>query len=408
MPRSRLIPIVGLLLALTLRLSFSLGYWVGKPLTLDEREYWTLSRNLAAGRGLVYDDDGLEHFGRAPGYPAFLAGVRSIDDSITAVKVAQSLLGTLGVVVVAMLAARIDGPRAAAAATAIAAVYPPLVLMPAYVLSETLYSLFALFATLLLWQALDRPKAGRFFATGIVIGLTALVRPVAIPFLALVVLALGLRRRVASVAALILGAAITIGPWAAWKTHESGRMILIASEGGITFWTGNHPLAVGEGDMAANPKIKAANQEFRASHPGLSSDDLEPLYYREALAFIRAEPLRFLALLPRKLFYLWVPIGPSYGLHSALYRHSARTAYLILLPFAVVGFVRLLRSRREALPLWLLGGSVVLACLVFFPQDRYRFPAIDPVMIVCAASLASGSEHRAVGRGSISRSRDPA
>ncbi len=392
MPRSRLIPIAGLLLALALRLAFSLGYWVGKPLTHDEQEYWTLSRNLAAGRGLVYDDDGHEHFGRAPGYAVFLAGVRSIDDSITAVKVAQSVLGALGVGVIAMLAARAAGPRAAAVATAIAAVYPPLVWMPAYLLSETLYSLLALFSTVLLWKALDRPTSGRFFGAGIVIGLTALVRPVAIPFLALVVLVLGLRRRFAPAAALVLGAAITIGPWAAWKTQESGRMILIASEGGITFWTGNHPLAIGEGDMAANPAIKAANHELRASHPGLSPDELEPVYYREALAFIRADPLRFLALLSRKLFYLWVPIGPSYRLHSALYLYSARTAYLVLLPFAVFGFARLARSRAQPLPLWLLAGSAVLACLVFFPQDRYRVPAIDPVMIVCAACLASGSE----------------
>jgi 4-amino-4-deoxy-L-arabinose transferase-like glycosyltransferase len=336
----------------------------------------------------------------------FLAAVRSIDDSIAAVKVAQSVLGALGVAVIAMLATRTAGPRAGAAASAIAAIYAPLVWMPAYLLSETLYSVLTLCATLLLWRALDRPMAGKFFATGAVIGLTALVRPVAIPFLALVVLVLGLRRRFLAAAALVLGAAITIAPWAAWKTHESGRLILIASEGGITFWTGNHPLAIGEGDMAANPEIKAANHELRAAHPGLSPDELEPVYYHEALAFIRAEPLRFLALLPRKFFYLWVPIGPSYQLHSALYLHSARGAYLMLLPFAVPGFARLVRSPRQPLPLWLLGGSVVLACLVFFPQDRFRVPAIDPVMIVCAASLVSEPER--TGGGSVMRNRIPA
>src|SRR5947208_13951430 len=104
MSRSRKILLVSLLLALALRLAFALGYWVGKPLTHDEKEYWMLSGNLAAGRGLVYDDDGHEHFGRAPGYAVFLAAVRSIDDSIAAVKVAQSVLGVLGVAAVAMLA----------------------------------------------------------------------------------------------------------------------------------------------------------------------------------------------------------------------------------------------------------------------------------------------------------------
>ena len=69
-----------LALSLALRLGFSLGYWVEKPLTHDEHEYWTLSRNLLAGRGLVYDADGREHFGRAPGYPVFLATVGVGDD----------------------------------------------------------------------------------------------------------------------------------------------------------------------------------------------------------------------------------------------------------------------------------------------------------------------------------------
>jgi len=53
-----------------------------------------------------------------------------------------------------------------------------------------------------------------------------------------------------------------------------------------------------------------------------------------------------------------------------------------------------LRARTAALPLWLLAGSVVLVAIVFFPQDRYRVPVLDPVMIVCAASLVSKSAER--------------
>ena len=61
------------------RLAFSLGYWNDKPLTRDEHEYLSLARSLAAGHGFVYDDvmrtGPIEPFGRAPGYPAFLAVV---------------------------------------------------------------------------------------------------------------------------------------------------------------------------------------------------------------------------------------------------------------------------------------------------------------------------------------------
>ena len=128
-----------------------------------------------------------------------------------------------------------------------------------------------------------------------------------------------------------------------------------------------------------------------------------PVYYREALTFIREQPLRWLSLLPRKFFYLWVPVGPSYSLHSRLYRYSSAGAYLILLPFGLLGFVRLVRARVPASALWLLTGSVVLTCLVFFPQDRYRVPAIDPVLIICAASLASRTGDRQLRNSSAVR-----
>jgi len=32
--------------------------------------------------------------------------------------------------------------------------------------------------------------------------------------------------------------------------------------------------------------------------------------------------------------------------------------------------------------LWLLAGSAVLVGLVFFPQERFRIPLIDPALVV--------------------------
>jgi hypothetical protein len=36
----------------------------------------------------------------------------------------------------------------------------------------------------------------------------------------------------------------------------------------------------------------------------------------------------------------------------------------------------------------LLAASSILVGLVFFPQERFRMPVIDPVLIVSAAALA--------------------
>ena len=54
-------------------------------------------------------------------------------------------------------------------------------------------------------------------------------------------------------------------PWTARNAAVYGRFVLVASEGGVTFWTGNHREARGEGDLAANPHLKPLNREFRAA-----------------------------------------------------------------------------------------------------------------------------------------------
>ncbi len=55
-----------------------------------------------------------------------------------------------------------------------------------------------------------------------------------------------------------------------------------------------------------------------------------------------------------------------------------------------MGLPRLLRAgRRRPTAVLLLGGSAVLTGLVFFPQERYRIPVIDPVLILAAASRAA-------------------
>ena len=115
---------------LALRLAFSLGYWVNQPMTHDEREYLALARSLAAGNGFAYPDDEpspgtAQRFGRAPGYPFFLAAIGAsgrYDHAPARVKIAQSVVGAIGVWLIASLARRAAGERAGMTAAAIAAV----------------------------------------------------------------------------------------------------------------------------------------------------------------------------------------------------------------------------------------------------------------------------------------------
>jgi 4-amino-4-deoxy-L-arabinose transferase-like glycosyltransferase len=391
---------LAVLAGLLLRLVFGFGYWVGKPLTHDEREYLSLAVNLVEGRGFGYPaaapgEPVPERFGRAPLYPLFLAAVIGPTglDELTAVRLAQSVLGALGVWLVALVATRAAGPRAGLIAAWIAAIYPPLVWTPAYVFSETLYMVLALSHVLVAGRVLGEwgesggsRERGWLLWCGVVGGLAALTRPAHLFFLLLLGVWLLTKRRPRDAVLIAVGALLVIAPWTVRNVRQYGRVVLIASEGGITFWTGNHPLSPGEGDMAANPAIKRDNQRLRAAHKGLSSEELEPVYYREAMKAITRDPVWWVNLLIRKAFYTWVPLGPSYTLHSTRYVVASLVSYGLLLAGGIAGAVAVIRARRWPVALGLMLASAVLVCVVFFPQERFRIPVIDPALIVLAAS----------------------
>jgi len=399
---------VGCVLAgLALRLLFALVYWTNQPLTHDEREYLALGRAVARGEGFRYPADEPssgtgQQFGRAPGYPAFLAALRvtqPVERVPRRVQIAQSCLGAVGIWLMAAIAGRAAGPRAAVAAAAIAAVYPPLVWMPAYALSETLYSTVALAAALALAQNGDSPRfSDRKTGTvpvfgGALTGVGILIRPAMLFFLPLATLWMVRKRAYAKAAIFLVVALACVVPWTLRNHRVYGRWIAVASEGGVTFWTGNHPLARGDGDLAANPELKRAELAFRAGHPDLTPEQLEPLYYRDAFAWMRREPAAWAALAARKAFYSVVPLGPSYAVHSSRYWIASAVSYVLVLCAALAGAwrwraaARTARSTGGPTPLWLMAAATLAAGIVFFPQERFRLPVIDPALIVTAALI---------------------
>ena len=380
-----------------LRLAFGLLYWTGKPLTHDEREYLALAGSVAAGRGFVYDasfEAGTgQQFGRAPGYPLFLAaiGARAASacrgDAAARQDRAGAASARAGVWLIGLLARPRRRCRAPASRPhGIAAIYPPLVSMPAYVLSETLYSHVALSAALVVCRPACRPttRMRRRLRSATVSAarspaLAALdpARDALLP----AACGCGLAVRDAPATRLALafcpgGAAWSSLPWTVRNVRVYDRFVLIASEGGVTFWTGNHPLAIGEGDLAANPEIKRAELEFRRAHPGLTpKSSSRSTTATRSRTFERAPRLVDAPARAQGVLHSWCRIGPSYALHSTRYRAASAASYLLLLPFAVGGCTAARardRSRRRRCSL--LAGSAVLVCLSFFRRSGSGFP----------------------------------
>jgi ABC-type branched-subunit amino acid transport system permease subunit len=117
---------------------------------------------------------------------------------------------------------------------------------------------------------------------------------------------------------------------------------------------------------------------------------MEPIYYREALSWIRSHPLDWAVLELKKMFYLVVPIGPSYRVHSMRYLIASVVSFALLLPVGLAGWLRLGGARVSAPGVFLAAGTAILLCLIFFPQERFRIPSIDPALIVSAGALWRG------------------
>jgi hypothetical protein len=403
--------LAALAVGLVLRLAFALGYWHDQPLTHDEREYLTLAANVAAGRGFEGELPGAEgdpmadHFSRAPLYPAFLASVLvatgrplgALPASVpVAVQIVQAGIGLVSIWFLAVLAARVAGPAAGTAAAWMAALHPVFVVTPASALTECVSTAVVLAAVAAL-DAHARQPGGSRSATlwaaggGALTGIAVLVRSASLVLAAVAVIWLLARRRLVPALAFALCVVGIVAPWTARNAIVHGRFVIVSAEGGVNFWIGNHPEAIGEGDLASNPRLEQAHVAFRAGLDGLTPEQQEPRYYRAALAAIAADPAGWLGLLARKAFYLAVPVGPSYRLRSLRYQLGSVIPYVLLLVPACIGFARLRRAGTIPAALCLLPVSYVVMCLVFFPQERFRAPAVDTALIVWAAAAMAGT-----------------
>ncbi len=344
-----------------------------------------------------------QRFGRAPGYPLFLAALdagRPRPESTPArVKVAQSIVGALTVWLIGVIAWRAAGARAGIWAAAIAAIYPPLVTLPAYTLSETVFSAVALASALVIQLSADRATQGRWRWSRTRGDWWRADRPGGVDQAGHAALP-ATRRPLVSMAP-------SPGPCrdpgaGGHRSHNAVdapqparprevRAHRIRGRRDVL----DRQSSVGEG--RGRPCSEPGDERGRArTAPGTSRDCHPKRWSPSTIArpsdWIAGHPLAWAELLARKLFYTVVPIGPSYAVHSARYRVASAGPYVLVLPFAIAGVRRLLRSPHRPTSLLLLAASSVLVGLMFFPQERFRMPVIDPVIIIAAAALAGRSE----------------
>jgi 4-amino-4-deoxy-L-arabinose transferase-like glycosyltransferase len=387
-----------------LRIAWSI-YAARQPVGLHDQGLYLLhASGIADGNGYGFPNG--EPTAYYPvGYPGALAGViwlaRQLPFSDTPYVVASVfniVLGTVTVLLVFELARRLFDPTVGLVSAAVVAVWPNLVFHAATPLSETLFNALMVGSLVVLCRR-PWPKRGpepwRLLAFGLLLGLSALVRPISLLIVPLLAGVLWLATRRLSTAAVGIGVValavvVVIAPWTLRNRSVMGQTVIISTNGGDNLCIGHHEGATGGFVLTrfcagTFPGLKRPEYELRRDEDGT----------KKARQFALHHPGEEVRLLFSKIHYLarhdhdGLDAVESYR-EDPFIGHGFRTflevtADLFALVAALLGAAGIpaLVSRRDPRKLALLAMlvSVAVAPLAFFGDPRFHVPVL-PLLAV--------------------------
>jgi len=244
-----------------------------------------------------------------PAYELFLGAIfGAFGPSMVAARWFQVGLSTLTVAMVYGLGRAAGGTRVARIAALLCALYPGLVAYAHLLYSETLFIALLVGAALLLHHRREGPARVDLLGAGVLFGLAALTRSVALYFLPvwLAWLALGRRWPETRRVAIVLGIALlTVAPWTLRNYLAMGDFILIDTTAGRTAWWAYNEVPFCED--VGHPKVTAFMNRDKCEdivHPRREPlprlRELEPLFPPRELDSRTAERLVFELFLIRR------------------------------------------------------------------------------------------------------------
>ncbi|RMF94121.1 MAG: tetratricopeptide repeat protein [Nitrospinota bacterium] len=366
-----------------------------RVLLLDARVYDSWARTIAQG-----DWWGKEVFYQAPLYPYFLALLYLIwgEDHLV-VYVVQAVL-SIGTALLFYQVGKAYFDRQTGRVAALLALGFGFYAFYSLKFLPTTLALFLVL--LLLWQlrrSEQHPTWSNWFLSGLLTGLATLVRPSLLLLVVLLLLWLlfvpaSWRLSFRYGSAFLVGVLLCIVPVAGRNFWIERDLVLIAANGGETFYQGTNPRA--QGTYTPVPALSTHITEQRvlgrqvaeeALGRPLSRREVSQYWWKQGFRYIREHPLSYLVLLGKK-FYLALSGKDVSLIYFARFEQERFLPLLrvfvvnqyLLLPFALTG---LFSMRREHF--WLLAflGVQLFTLLLFYVSTRYRL-LLTPAIILWA------------------------
>ena len=302
-------------IALGVRVAYALAFMRHYVPDSDADSYFSIGRAVSRGEGYAFSlPFEFMHTTaiRPPLYPTVLAGAFRVFGAHVGVAQGVNIVaGSIAVVLGALIAARISGPRAGLCAGIVLALYPPLIANDVVVLVESL-AVLLVFATVLL--LID----GRTVLAGVSLGLLMLDRASAQWFVVVVAGWVVWRFGWQHAARLVVVAFLVASPWIVRNAVQVGGPVLVATNGfnlNAIYSDEAHQSSGGFVDAYYDPRFANLRTE------SVDEVDLDARLRQHAWHDLRAHPARIFHVARVNVEH-WLELRP--GLNRNAERHDGR------------------------------------------------------------------------------------
>jgi 4-amino-4-deoxy-L-arabinose transferase-like glycosyltransferase len=341
---------------------------------------------------------------RPPLFPAALAAVYKVT-GVTPKKtrwewgrLLEALFGAVAVLLTGLTGVRLFGRGAGLLAGALAAVYPPLILVGSSLLSESLFIPLALASV---WAALVHRDSGHrlrwALISGVLLGLATLTRGNGIALvLPIGFLVWDARPRSSWAAlraplALVAATVVLLVPWTVRNENVFGRLVPVTTEVGYAVAGTYNPLAQGRHDYPALwiPPLVDMVPYFH-QRPGADEEQVSSRMLSDGTSYISRHPASLLRTAYWTFLRLFNFEGPGFERYAAPFEAyppglAELSVYAFWLVLALsIGGAFTLAARRVPKAVWCCPLVTLLSCLLLEGSTRYRSPA-DPFFLLAAS-----------------------
>jgi 4-amino-4-deoxy-L-arabinose transferase-like glycosyltransferase len=378
----------------------------------DQYGYYHYARSIAEGHGYVHYLTGEPTAYYPVGFPAILAALFFVvgnsplpDDFLLAANLLHVAVSTASVVLAYVIGRRLFGELGGLLGAAVLAVFPNVIYQTATVQLETMYVFWCLAAVAIVvthdWR-LGVPSTRRLLAFGAVLGVSVLIRPFSVLFIAALFVAalVGRAGWRASLRVAAIPLAVVVALSVPWTIRNAVRMDAFV------------PTSTNTGDTLCLDRSMDATGGFRwADHEGCADPDLPEVERnrentRMAIDFVLDHPGREAEQIVRRARLIFASDtdgleavntlggGPVVGDGTLrVLEVLANAVWLAVCLLATVGVgallgVRRLRSRPETVIVLGSMGALIVVPLLLWGNPRFHLPFSPFFAILAGGALA--------------------